>query len=183
MSKIDYSTSGVPLRHRSFIPGTDSTSEQWSAVYDKIKGVIEKGALVAVVGSRGTGKTQLAAALIGYTALKIDKSCMYKKAFDMFLRIREAMKTTGDSERAAIEEFIKPYLLVIDAYEVRSDSDFENRMLDHIIDKRYDNLKTTIIISNDTVQNFEKTIGVSICDRIRETGGIIEMVWGSFRNK
>jgi DNA replication protein DnaC len=119
--------------------------------------------------------------LIGYTALKLDLSAMYRKAFDVFLRIREGMKAQGDSEKKAIEEFTSPFFLVIDAYEVRSDSDFENRILDHIVDKRYDNMKSTLILSNDTVQNFEKQVGPSICDRIRETGGIVEMAWQSFR--
>jgi DNA replication protein DnaC len=100
---------------------------------------------------------------------------------EIFFRIREGMKTEGDSERAAIEEFLKPYFLVVDAYEVRADSEFENRILDYIIDKRYDNMKSTLLISNEIKEKFMGVLGPSICDRMKESGGIIELKGKSFR--
>lgn len=175
-----YRAAGVPERHKSFRP-EQSTSEEWTAVYNSLKERINDGILSAITGERGCGKTQLGACLIGHCAFNLQKSCMYQKSADIFLRIREGMKIEGDSEKAAIAEFVKPFLLVIDAFEVRSESQFENRMLDHIIDKRYDGQKSTIILSNDTVDNLRTVLGSSICDRMRETGGIIWMTWKSFR--
>lgn len=175
-----YNAANVPERHKDFRPAQSAT-EQWSSLYEQIKAVLNKGVITAIVGKRGCGKTQLGACLIGHCCLNLDLSAMYTKSTDIFLRIRESMRFEGDSERMAIQEFTKPYLLVIDAFEVRSDSQFENRMLDHIIDKRYDATRSTIILSNDTVKSLQLILGESIVDRVRETGEIIEMTWQSFR--
>lgn len=149
--------------------------------YTAIKGKMQTGGIFAVIGNRGSGKTQLGASVVGHVTIDLDHTAMYRKAFDMFLRIREAMNEKGDSERAAVAEFSRPYLLVIDAYEVRGETPFENRVMDHIIDLRYDALRPTLIISNETPEQFSKSVGPSIIDRIRETGGIISMDWKSFR--
>lgn len=182
MSLELYESAGVPARHKTFRPG-QSTGEHWTELYGTLKAKISDGVIIPIVGKRGAGKTQLAACLIGYCAIDLDKSCLYTKSTDVFLRIRESMRIEGDSERAAIIEYVKPFLLVIDAFEVRSESLFENRMMDHIIDKRYDALKSTLIISNDTPEVLNKQLGESICDRIRETGGMVVLDEMSFRAK
>jgi DNA replication protein DnaC len=182
MSDRIYKDACVPLRHSKFRP-VQSTDANWISTYEKLKEDIETGFLGALVGTRGTGKTQLAACLIGHCTLNLVKSALYTKAFEIFVKIRSGYKLDEESEDSALRRYLNPYLLVIDAYEVRSESAFENRVINHIIDKRYDGMKSTIIISNDTVDSFEDVIGLSICDRMRETGGIIEMKWDSFRLK
>jgi DNA replication protein DnaC len=172
----------VPTRLRGFRP-KDSKSEEWSKFYEGIKSKVASGCIFGICGIRGCGKSQLACCILGHTKTKLKKSAEYWKAQDIFLTIREAMNTKGDSERKAIDGFVKPFSLVIDAYEVRSDSDFENRMMDHIIDKRYDDMKTTIIVSNDTVQSFSKFLGPSTVDRMAQTGGIVELKNKSFRRQ
>jgi len=181
MGSEEYRNSGVPERHKHFRPITDNKNEKWGQVYEAIKLRILSGAIFAIIGTRGSGKTQIGASLVGYVTLELDRGGMYRKAFDMFLRIRQAMNEHGDSEKSAVAEFSKPFFLVIDAYEVRGETAFENRILDHIIDLRYDAVKPTLIISNDTPDQFSKSVGPSIIDRITETGGIIPMEWDSFR--
>jgi DNA replication protein DnaC len=180
MSSLYAEEAGIPLRHRVFRP-SDSKSDEWNKIYELIKIHVENCGTVALIGNRGCGKTQMGACLIGYCYTKLEKTAKYRKAMEIFYRIREGMKTEGDSERAAIEEFLKPYFLVIDAYEVRADSEFENRTLDYIIDKRYDNMKSTLLISNETKEKFASVLGPSICDRMKEVGGIIELNGKSFR--
>jgi DNA replication protein DnaC len=123
-------------------------------------------------------------AIIGFCTKKLNKSALYVKAFDIFLDIREGMKgLSHQTEKQAIEKHTKPFLLVIDAFEVRGDTDFENRTMDYIIDKRYDDEKATIIISNDKKTDLERILGVSIVSRISQLGGIIEMKTEDFRGK
>jgi DNA replication protein DnaC len=93
------------------------------------------------------------------------------------------MRHDGDSEVRAVSELVKPYLLVIDAFEVRGDTPFENRVMDHVIDRRYDAMKSTIIISNDTAAGLKQALGESVVDRMRQCGGIVEMGKKSFREK
>lgn len=175
-----FEKTSVPGRLRSFRPD-QSKDPAWTDRYNAIKDMLARGCIIGICGQRGCGKSQLGACLIGYAITKMQKVANYTKTYDIFLRIREAMKRDGDSERMAIEEYVKPFLLVIDAHEVRSDSDFENRMIDHIIDKRYDAMTSTIIISNDNAESFAQHLGPSIVDRIAETGSIITLTSKSFR--
>jgi DNA replication protein DnaC len=169
----------LPERHKRFNP-SQSTSQDWTRLYGALNAKIYNGITIALVGQRGSGKSQMGVCL-AKACCDGGRESEYKKAFEVFLRIRSAMRTEGDSEMLAVSEFLKPYLFVIDAFEVRGDTPFENRIMDHIIDKRYDALKSTIIISNDTKDNLIKTLGESVCDRMRESGGIVEMNWKSFR--
>ena len=85
------------------------------------------------------------------------------------------------SEAAQFDKFTGPNLLVIDELAVRGETPYEDRVLTHILDSRYDAKRDTILISNQEPQNFTAIIGDSIRDRMHETGGIIECTWDSFR--
>ena len=169
---VRYDRSGVPARHKGFRP-SDSKSESWSEKYQKIKEVVDKGGLCSLLGKRGTGKTQGAVCAIGYNCRRLERNALYVKAFDVFLNIRNGNSSRDKSEKEAVNEYLKPHLLVIDAFEVRGDTGFENRTLNHIIDKRYDAIKPTILISNETPKDFAVSVGESFMDRMRESGAII----------
>jgi DNA replication protein DnaC len=111
------------------------------------------------------------------------RSAIYVKAFDFFLSIRStyAKETATKTEQDVLAEFSSPSLLVIDAIENRSDSPFENMLLNHLIDTRYDALKDTILIGNIDEAAFAASMGPSIVDRIHECGVKIVCNWKSFR--
>lgn len=146
-----------------------------------------KGAIIVLSGTRGTGKTQIACELIkgvcenhpvipqGGTIAE------YIKAMDLFSSIRATYETKGVSEESAINRYILPILLVIDEFQERAASQFEDRVMTHIIDRRYDLMRDTVIITNLEPKMFAVQAGASIMDRIRETGSIIECKWPSLR--
>lgn len=111
------------------------------------------------------------------------RSCLYAKTLDFFLDLRGTYQKDAESEGTALDRFMRPDLLVLDEAGVRGETDFENRMLTHLIDHRYDGIKDTLLISNQRPDEFAKSIGPSISDRLRECGGIIECTWSSFRGK
>lgn len=175
-----WDASGVPLRHAEFkLPEVGA----WREAYDGLKAKIGTGFLYVVMGNRGTGKTQLGTALIGATCYKKNKVGMYVKAIDIFIALREAYRKDGDAESKVINRFVYPDLLVIDAMEERGETAFEDRLLNHIIDKRYDNLDDTLLITNQTPEAFTASAGPSIVSRIHETGDKIVCDWTSFRQK
>lgn len=177
-----YSSALVPARHKKFRVKEDNNSPEWLRNYELLKERIDARGSIALLGDRGTGKTQAAVSSIGYCCSKLGKMALYTKAFDVFLSIRNGNNiNSSTTELQEVNKYIKPHLLVIDAFEVRGDTDFENRTLDHILDKRYDANKPTIIISNDSQENFLKAVGISIIDRFREKGGIIAFQGKSFR--
>lgn len=174
-----WSASGVPRRHSEFsMPGNGA----WRESFEALKGKIGSGFLYVVMGNRGTGKTQIGTALIE-SACDGLKSCLYIKALDIFIALREAYRKDGDAESQVIKRFIAPDLLIIDAMEERGETAFEDRLLNHIIDKRYDNLDDTLLITNQTPEAFTASAGPSIVSRIHETGDKIVCDWTSFRTK
>ena len=80
-----------------------------------------------------------------------------------------------------MDRFIHPQLLVIDEAQERGESDWESRMLTHVVDKRYFLQRDTLLISNLKLDEFKASIGTSICSRLIETGGAILADWPSFR--
>lgn len=172
-----FAASGVPERHAN---QSLSGSNEWYRAWDRVKVVLGKGAIIPLVGTRGSGKTQLSVEAIRYVTGR-GHQAVYIKAMGFFLDIRDAMRDKDRGEKEAIKRFVVPRLLVIDAMEVRGETDFENRILDYVIDLRYDAGKDTILISNQKREEFKNSLGLSIVSRVREMGEVVECNWQSFR--
>lgn len=181
--------------------------EPWTQALNKLTDKLRTGFLAGLVGLRGTGKTQMASALIinclkprlistshyEYDYEKRDhvtktrkryytSSAKYITAMDIFLCIRSTYKPASKAtEESVIAEMTSPKLLVIDEVQERSNTEFEDRILTHIVDIRYCNKLDTLLISNLLPDEFAKSVGPSIASRCNETGGIIECAWESFR--
>lgn len=172
-----FERANVPNRHAQTRP---EYAGPWGDAWIRLKVRLGKGCIIPLIGTRGSGKTQLAVQAIRYVC-KSGGYASYTKAMAIFLDIREAMGDRDKSEKEAIKAYVNQRLLVIDAMEVRGETDFENRILDYIIDLRYDAGLDTILISNQRKEDFTKSLGPSIISRIHESGELIECTWESFR--
>ncbi len=172
-----YLASEIPKRHRR---GVDETHAAWTKVRNELWDRIGSGFLMALVGNRGSGKTQLAEqAVKGATGT--DLSALYTRAMTIFLEIRATYRSETLTELAVVEKFCAPRLLVIDEIQVRGDTDFERNVLDNIIDERYGKVFDTLILGNQQPEALRKSLGPSAWDRLNETGRVIECTWDSFR--
>ena len=100
----------------------------------------------------------------------------------IFTDIRRAYTKAEElTEAEMVDLYVRPRLLVIDEIQERGGSDWEDRLLTHIIDRRYGQMKDTILIGNLTREEFECAMGASVCDRLTETGGMIVCNWPTFR--
>jgi DNA replication protein DnaC len=170
-------SSGIP--HRFSLPWDHPSDPQWQDDFQKMKTATTAGGIVAVVGKRGTGKTRMAAEIMREF---LPWPGIYTTAMTLFLRIRESFKKTAEeSEKSIVDQLSKCRLLVIDEIQERGGSDWENRILDHILDRRYGAIIPTIIIGNLTDLGITECLGDSISSRITENGGIIEMNGPSHR--
>ena len=177
--KALWKESQVPARHRAKT-GEFGEPLEWALLRGRMQGRIGTGFLVGFLGSRGPGKTQLAVDLI-QSGCDCLLKCRYAKAMDFFLDVRATYGDKDQSERQVIDQYVKYDLLVLDEIGVQAESPFEGRLLAHLIDKRYDAMKDTILISNLLPKEFKKTVGKSIHDRLAETGTIEEFNWASHR--
>ncbi len=148
----------------------------WAMTLAKVEQSVGSGFLTALVGSRGSGKTQIAANLL----------CLHPgwfcSAMDFFIEIKSSFRRDSEfSEGNVIQKYLAFPLLVIDEVQERSESAWEDRLLTHLLNKRYGAKCDTLLISNQTPSDFTASIGHSIASRMSETGGIIECNWRSYR--
>lgn len=153
-------------------------SGQWGATYSEYAAKVGRdGVILAIVGERGSGKTQLATE-IGRAALNSDFSTLYTTAMGFFLRIKSTYRPASEEvELDVIRHHHRPRLLIIDETQERGETPWEDRILTHLIDARYGAGKDTILIANQTPKAFAESVGTSIMRRLNETGGIIECNW------
>jgi len=144
--------------------------------------VLDNGTGMILAGTPGTGKTHIAWGIVNelrdmeVPAALIQASTMTGAVKDTYSR---------DSEHSAeqvVSTFADIDLLVIDEVGVQVQTDSEKRIFFDIINRRYEDMKPTIIITNLTIQETAQYIGERVIDRMREGGGVIfAMDWESFR--
>jgi DNA replication protein DnaC len=174
--------------------------EQWFAAFESIKPIIATGGIVAMIGPRGPGKTQMAAEIAreqnwpedktestksdGITTTHHSRTPIYRRAMDIFLDLREASKNhVKSSEKEVLATLSHCGLLVVDEFQERGESEWEDRIMKNLIDKRYASGRPTIIIANLSRKELFDALGSSIVDRARENGKSIEFNWASYRNQ
>lgn len=143
------------------------------------------GYLVALLGTRGVGKTQLVVSAIHRCCERL-LSCRYTKAIGLFRDIRRAYVPVARGEAGIAEDDIistweDPDLLVIDECHQRGETRAEDNALVNLLDLRYDRRLCTILIANQTKQDFASAMGDSVVSRIHETGEAFVCEWESFR--
>jgi len=177
---------GFPKRHRERIRKNELFGESVQLA-DELYSVVESGdCLLALIGDRGPGKTQIGTCWAYKRRMNGLNSGLYFKAHDILTTI----KASFDGERKQklqAEKMLKdlkstPYLF-IDEYSELKGNEFEMRTMTNIIDHRYDDMKATVIASNISLSEAPKQLGRSVWSRLEEIGGAVECDWQSYRNR
>lgn len=151
---------------------------------DQLPQRLRDGGGLILTGGKGTGKTHLAIA-IGSDAIE-RHGCSF--LFLTVSRLVGAIKETfggksGRSERDVYRELVDVDLLALDEVGVQNGTDFERDVLFEVINRRYENMKPTILLSNLPPAEIEAAIGERSMDRMRDGGTAIAFTWDSYRGR
>lgn len=172
---------GFPRRHLREPRQNLKENAEWLEKLNTLGKLSGTGFLVSLVGERWTGKTMMACRLaLAHVVRDPNFTALYVRVAEFFIAIKDSYRQDGPSESAQIERFSTPDLLVIDELNDRGDTRWEEMMLTLLIDRRYGDMKDTLVISNHTQEAFEESVGPSIYRRLVQTGGHIKCDWPSF---
>lgn len=186
------------MRRRGFMDrhvansGTISPHPESDAVLQKISQAPD-GFMFVLCGPRGVGKTQIATTIackeqdrmaVLWKQFSEENWPLYTTARSIFREIRATFNPNSECDEVKIlKRFSESYLLIIDEAQERGNTEWEDKTLTDILDRRYGMRRNTIIISNLLRTQLPAALGPSIISRLHECGEVIECNWPSFREK
>jgi DNA replication protein DnaC len=202
ISELPKHFDGWPQRHvnRSVDPKdpVDDRAWKWWEAYDTAFHAAKSGALIVIYGGHGSGKTQMCMEIAkklpdrffpakkegAFTLAPIHRPLLYRKAMEFFNDIRSTYGANRkETERDVINRYADAALVVIDEAHQRGEKEFEDRQLTLMLDKRYDAMLPTILVTNLTREDFYATLSPAVKSRMIETAEGIEANWRSFRSR
>lgn len=142
--------------------------------------VLAKGSTLILLGAPGTGKTHLAAAVL--QALMPAHVGAYTTTMDLIRKLRGSWGGREGSEADVLQALADLPLLVIDEIGVQFGSDGERIHLHDVLDRRYRDMRPTILITNLDDAGFQAFVGDRVYDRLTEVGTWVHFTWPSYRN-
>lgn len=141
------------------------------------------GVVAALLGPRGPGKTHMACGLV-QEFCRAGRSAVYLHVMDYFQALKATYADKARADESAVERrYLRFELLVLDEIHERGETAWEDRTLTRLISKRYDDRLTTVLVSNQTRDEFAVRIGETIASRITDGGGVIACDWASLRGR
>ena len=168
---------GYPLRALLCVPKMEGIGLQWA---EKLLPLALKDGLIILAGNPGTGKTVIATWLGWQRANKGKSAGKFLTAYELFGRMKQCWGKNEDAE-AVLAVWKKTPFLVIDEAQTRAGTEWENNVLDELINARYAKMLPTVMIANITMETAQKSLGPRIMDRANECGGIVDCGWASYR--
>ena len=161
-----------------------------------------KGAVLGLVGERGLGKTTIASHIAleraehfwaFYSTMPDDREGLappqgipvYRKMAALVTKFKPLYADFGSVDTESLleakERLCNETLLVIDELHECEELKAKDRILTDIVDIRYSRRRDTILISNQTEQEFRASTNFSVVSRLMEHGRIFVCKWPSFR--
>jgi DNA replication protein DnaC len=140
------------------------------------------GPSIVMCGRPGTGKTHLACAIGLDLIERYGSRVMFSTALAAIRTIKDTYHRDSEvSESEAIDRLVTPDLLILDEIGVQVGSEHERMLVFEVINERYQQCRSTILISNLNKQELTEYMGDRIMDRFRECGGVLAFDWQSYR--
>lgn len=138
-----------------------------------------KGAGLVLAGMPGTGKSHLAAAVLQSI---VTQDVRYLTCMDLIRSIRDTWRRDSEKSETQVLTYLERLdLLVIDEVGVQYGTDGEQTIVFDVLDRRYREVRPTILLTNQDKDGFKKFIGERTFDRLVETCRWVPFDWPSYR--
>lgn len=143
---------------------------------------LSTGASLVLSGPVGTGKSHLAAAVM-LQVLSPKRWAQYVTCMDMIRRVRATWSKGSDESEEDVLRVLgeRVELLVIDEVGVQYGTDGEKTVLFDVLDRRYREMRPTILLTNLGREQFEEAVGQRVFDRLREVATWVRFSGDSYR--
>jgi len=161
----------------------DATFSSFHCSSDKQRKTVEylkTGGSAVIYGANGTGKTHLAFASC-FHQVSLGKTAKYVLAFDFFNAIRKSFSDYTTDR--IIHEYDGVEYLVIDEIDKTQGTPMEFAYLYSLINKRYNWMLPSILITNARPDEFAAIIGQSALDRVASDGKVIDLTGENYRQR
>lgn len=155
----------------------------------------QAGRNLLLTGNVGTGKTHLACSIVRQV-IGLNAVAVITTAAEIIRVFKRSMvRDSGYTEGDVIDELASFDLLVVDEVGAQAGTQYELAVLHEVIDKRYQLVRPTVLVSNlpatskqDTegrnTPSLEQYIGARALDRLRENGALLAgFTWASARRR
>jgi DNA replication protein DnaC len=145
---------------------------------------MELGASFVFCGKPGTGKTHLACAIGNHVMQTFGHSVAFVTVFEAIQRVKATYGDSSKSESDVMRSFAQVDLLILDEVGVQFGTKYEEVIITDIINRRYADMRPTIILSNLNSDELSEYLGARVVDRMFEGGGgVLAFDWDSYRTK
>jgi DNA replication protein DnaC len=142
----------------------------------------DAGSGLVLIGRPGTGKTHLATAACK-VAIRDGFTAVFSSTLGFLQAVKSSYRRTSEiTERDVIDRFAAPDLLALDEVGVQHHSNAERVVLTELINRRYEHLRSTILLGNLTTAELEESLGQRVMRRIRETSRVVVFDWEGYRS-
>jgi len=179
------STASIPVKYvgQRFVASTDEQRVVLRTVQQYRDFILREQAWAALimVGITGTGKTLLACQLGQSLIARASRSVRYITAAGMISEIQASYGREGKSEEGEIMRFAQYDVLILDEVDAIRNTDNANLLLTEIINRRYNENKPVIVITNQPFDNLAKYVGERVHSRLYENAFVCDFRWADAR--
>ena len=171
--------------YRATTPDMTQALETCQGYADNFGEHFQAGRNLLLCGNVGNGKTHLASGIVQHVIRQYRAVAVITTAAEIIRVFKRSMdRNAGYTEGDVINELASFDLLVIDEIGAQAGTHYELSALHEVLDRRYNLIRPTVVVSNLNAKDLGHYIGERALDRLRENKALlVGFTWESARGR